>query len=131
MAAPLEFRAAFLAALKSALPQLIEAAWESVERKSEHKPAQTPRQRAASLSGRRIQKGRVRLTVLELITQNDAKGLSRNDIRNLIGYHLHLDGPISESTLKLALMTLRSEEKIETRNSRWHLAPPSYQKGKR
>jgi hypothetical protein len=124
MAAPPEFRAAFLAALVSALPRLIEIAWDKVERKTE--PKSSPRQRAAVRSGRRIQKGRLRSAVQDLIGENDKEGLTRENLRKLVVHRLDLDGAVSESSLKRALMDLRATEKIETRNSRWHLTPPSY-----
>lgn len=128
MTTPARFRAAFITALTAALPDLVDAAWKAAEAPLARAP--TPiRQREARAGARRMEKNRIRLETKELISQNDEKGLTKSELRHLLVHQMGLD--VKESTLKRALMDLRGREEIETRNSRWHLAPPLYSKGRR
>jgi len=117
MPAPPEFRDAFTAALMAALPRLIEKAWATTEKKAASATVRPARR--ASGPAHRIEKGRTRLALQVLLDENQKTGLSRADIRRLIVHQLDIDGPISENTLRKALMDLRAAGKIETRNSRW------------
>jgi hypothetical protein len=118
MPAPPEFRSAFTAALMAALPRLIETAWAHTEKKIAHlEQRSTPRARRR---GSRIQKGRTQLAVQHLLSENADEGLSRSDLRHLVTKELGLNSPVSENTLKRALMELRAAAHIETRNSRWY-----------
>lgn len=129
MSTPARFKAAFVAALTDALPDLIDAAWKKLEDKAPLAPK--PRVREANAKRRRLEKNRMQLAVKNLIAGNDDEGLTLSDIRRALPHEPGIDGTISESTLKRALMVLRSREEIETRNSKWHLAPPAYAKERR
>lgn len=127
MTTPARFRAAFMAALTAALPQMIDAAWANLGEAQAKPPI---RKREAQGTRRRLEKNRMRLAVTDLIADNDKQGLTRTQIRGLLPHQPGIDGPVSESTLKRALMDLRARGEIETRNSRWHRAPPAYLKNR-
>jgi hypothetical protein len=123
VAAPSKFKKALLAAL----PRLIDAVWDEMEKQAEHSATrETVGVRIARTVGRRLEKGRVRDGLHHLVQQNEEHGLSRAEIRKRLPGILGLAQPVSENTLKLALTGLRADGKIETRNSRWYPTPPPY-----
>lgn len=127
MTSPAKFRAAIIAALTRALPAIVDEAWRDINAPQSTARANIRRREAASHS-RRMKKNQIRGWVKEFISEHDKDGLTLDEIRRLLA---HQAPSYSEHTLKRALQDMRVREEIETRNSRWHLAPPHYDKSRR
>lgn len=116
-----------IAALTKALPAIVDDAWRAYEA-PKPPPSADIRKREATGQARRMKKNQLRGWIKDFITENDKDGLSLDEIRRMLAHQVD---SFSEHTLKRALQDMRSRGEIETRNSRWHLAPPLYSKGQR
>jgi hypothetical protein len=123
MPAPPEFLIAFSTELAKALTPAINAAWDAGQRAVRTgvilgRNAEPPKKEPTSP---RLKRGAAPDAILAALRAYQGKGgATRDQIRRLVPGYMN-GQPMSEHTLKRALMAMRKDGKIVTVNSRWRL----------